>query len=248
MRQLKVFRLAFLFIFYSVTSFAQGGPPMITDDPGTPGAGNWEINAAGIYSAGGGKHILQLPYFDINYGWGERVQLKVETGLGVAKTDSLPETGVETLLMGVKYRFIDEETSGISISTYPQVQFHTFFISSNPLLTEPGNQLILPFEFSKTVGDFELNADLGYIYATEVSSGIFYGLLIALEKPKPWEPLLEIHFNTNTNGTGSAVLLNGGFRFAFTEKMNLLFAIGHTLEEPIGINPDLTTYLGIQFH
>ena len=38
-----VFRLAFLLTFYSIASFAQGGPPMITDDPGTPGAGNWRV-------------------------------------------------------------------------------------------------------------------------------------------------------------------------------------------------------------
>ena len=24
--------------------FAQGGPPLLTDDPGTPGKNNWEIN------------------------------------------------------------------------------------------------------------------------------------------------------------------------------------------------------------
>jgi hypothetical protein len=29
-----------------LTVHAQGGPPMITDDPGTPGNGQWEINVA----------------------------------------------------------------------------------------------------------------------------------------------------------------------------------------------------------
>jgi hypothetical protein len=29
-----------------LTAHAQGGSPMITDDPGTPGNGQWEINAA----------------------------------------------------------------------------------------------------------------------------------------------------------------------------------------------------------
>jgi len=27
-------------------AFGQGGPPMITDDPGTPGPGKWENNIA----------------------------------------------------------------------------------------------------------------------------------------------------------------------------------------------------------
>ena len=31
---------------YAPQLFAQGGPPMLTDDPDTPGAGVWEINTA----------------------------------------------------------------------------------------------------------------------------------------------------------------------------------------------------------
>ena len=30
-------------------AFGQGGPPMITDDPGTPGNGKWEDNLAIIF-------------------------------------------------------------------------------------------------------------------------------------------------------------------------------------------------------
>ena len=30
-------------------AFGQGGPPMITDDPGTPGNGKWENNFAIIF-------------------------------------------------------------------------------------------------------------------------------------------------------------------------------------------------------
>jgi hypothetical protein len=249
MNALKLFIFLFFVLICSPTwVWAQGGPPMITDDPGTPGDKNWEINLAGIYSTGGGQQILQLPYLDINYGWGERIQLKIETGVGTAKVGSSSAIGVESLLLGVKYRFLDEERAGISISTYPQVQFHTFFISDDPVLTAPGNQFILPFEFLKTLGDFEVNLDLGYIDATEVSSDFFYGILLAYEKPKPWEPLLEVHVNTNTDGTGSMVLLNAGFRYALTDKTNFLFAIGHTLDQPADLSPELTTYIGFQLH
>jgi hypothetical protein len=33
--------------FLPAPAFAQGGPPLITDDPDTPGPGHWEINIAG---------------------------------------------------------------------------------------------------------------------------------------------------------------------------------------------------------
>ena len=31
-------------LLFATPAYAQGGPPLITDDPGTPGNGKWEIN------------------------------------------------------------------------------------------------------------------------------------------------------------------------------------------------------------
>ncbi len=72
--------LILLLAFSSRGAFAQGGPPMVTDDPGTPGSGNWEINIAALGAFSSSQQLIQTPYFDINYGLGERLQLKVETG------------------------------------------------------------------------------------------------------------------------------------------------------------------------
>ena len=33
-----------LLLLAPLSLFAQGGPPLLTDDPGTPGRNNWEIN------------------------------------------------------------------------------------------------------------------------------------------------------------------------------------------------------------
>jgi len=51
MKRLKPLVLAALFLlilpgFSTRAVLAQGGPPLITDDPGTPGDGKWEINLA----------------------------------------------------------------------------------------------------------------------------------------------------------------------------------------------------------
>ena len=58
---------------------AQGGPPLVGDDPETPGAGTWEIDLAVMMSQGTGRTDWALPDVDINYGWGDRIQLKFDT-------------------------------------------------------------------------------------------------------------------------------------------------------------------------
>ena len=62
----------------SFAVFAQGGPPLLTDDPGTPGNRNWEINIASTQFFSPGENEVETPLLDINYGLGDRIQLKYE--------------------------------------------------------------------------------------------------------------------------------------------------------------------------
>src|SRR2546422_8519952 len=57
---------------------AQGGPPLITDDPDTPGPGYWEINVAALLEKNAQNRRLETPRVDVNYGVGRRIQLKLE--------------------------------------------------------------------------------------------------------------------------------------------------------------------------
>ena len=49
---------------------AQGGPPMITDDPGTPGNGKWENNLAVAFEHRPNERSFDSPAIDLNYGVG----------------------------------------------------------------------------------------------------------------------------------------------------------------------------------
>ena len=62
-----------------LTAFGQGGPPMITDDPGTPGNGKWEDNLAIIFAHRPNETSIALPEIDLNYGVGEHIQLTLQT-------------------------------------------------------------------------------------------------------------------------------------------------------------------------
>lgn len=50
----------------------------MTDDPGAPGNGHWEINLAAIFAKTHGRRELAAPDVDINYGLGENLKLKAE--------------------------------------------------------------------------------------------------------------------------------------------------------------------------
>jgi hypothetical protein len=54
-----------------------GSPPMVSDDTGTPGNGNWEINVVLAGDISKDSHAFELPLMDVNYGIGDRLQLKI---------------------------------------------------------------------------------------------------------------------------------------------------------------------------
>ena len=91
------------------SSFAQGGPPMLTDDPGTPGAGVLEIYLSYIEQKTRQERLRIVPHVDFNYGLGEQIQLKYETSwlLSEAPDGGGTKSGLDNSLLGVKWRFLD---------------------------------------------------------------------------------------------------------------------------------------------
>jgi len=69
---------------------ADAGPPFITNDPGTPGNGHWEINIAAMQTTVPDESVWQLPQLDVNYGLGERIQLTFEVPYVVVNQTGQP--------------------------------------------------------------------------------------------------------------------------------------------------------------
>ena len=103
---------------------AQGGPPMLTDDPGAPGDGQWEINTALLEERTSSARDRSFPNVDINYGLGEHIQLKYETGY--LFSDGPGSNGLrhdwDDSLLGLKWRFADQDNAGVDLSVYPQLE------------------------------------------------------------------------------------------------------------------------------
>jgi hypothetical protein len=110
---------AALFLTTGLALHAQGGPPFRSDDPETPGNRHWEINFGFIGDRNPGSGAYQVPDFDINYGLGDRIQLKYELPIAIEETRSQPADGSEPAtrgqvigdpgesLMGIKWRFYE---------------------------------------------------------------------------------------------------------------------------------------------
>src|SRR5271170_1316399 len=109
--------------FFSVgtSAFAQGGPPYYTNDPGTPGPFNWEINIGYMPFFYSNQSVSHVPDVDINFGIGDRIQLTYESAwLRVQNPSSPTKFGLNQSNFGFKWRFLDHGENGLSISIFPQ--------------------------------------------------------------------------------------------------------------------------------
>jgi hypothetical protein len=106
-------------ILFAVAAQGQGGPPFRTDDPETPGNEHWEINFGWIGDRNPEAGDYEVPDFDINYGLGDRIQLKYELPIAIEEIRPLPATpttpalaghviaGLGESLLGIKWRFYE---------------------------------------------------------------------------------------------------------------------------------------------
>ncbi len=228
-------------IAYSTNARAQGGPPMITDDPGTPGTGHWENNFAFTLDNTPTEHLYETPIADINYGWGPNIQLKLELPLVVVKTPNASAvTGLANANLGVKIRFLDEDSSGINFSTYPQYRLNYTGVSTILF----GNQFFLPLEAMRTFGNLELDGEVGYDFLKAQPGEWEYGVVAGYNTSESFEMLVELHATSATN-MATELIANVGGKYKLADAFNLLGSVGRNLT-PAGYNEYLA-FVGLQW-
>jgi hypothetical protein len=227
---------------YGVNTFAQGGPPMITDDPFTPDSGHWENNIALQWTHTADTHLIEFPAADINYGWNERTQLKIEMPLFAYTSEAAHSViGRGDVRIGIKERFIDEEQSGFALSTYPQYQFATATATDEI----DGAQFFLPIEAAKTFGRIHLAAEAGYNFVNSSTDEISYGVVGGYDVNKQWEWFAELHRENEIHGEAEESILNVGMHYDIGHSLALLASAGTTLNTEKRGHTSLA-YLGFQ--
>jgi hypothetical protein len=238
---------AWLQLASSGAALAQGGPPLVADDPGTPGDGRWEINLATIGSNSYRHWDVSAFDADINYGWGDDAQLKLDVPLAYAKdTGSGWKSGLGSIGVGVKWRFVDMgDEHGFSMSTYPQYLSGWSGYSRRHGLAADRPEFFLPIEAAAEVGEFAFAAEAGRTFVRR--------------EPDEWEAglaashacfggqvtcLVELHHTWAPHN--SQTLLNLGFRRSLNPSLALLGSVGREFGVDTPERQRLAFYLGFQ--
>ena len=181
-------------LFMTLPAWSAAGPPMVSDDPATPGDSHWEINIATLTFRVTQASITQLPLVDINYGLGEYVQLKVEVPWVIQDAAGLQLKGFGDSLAGVKWRFYDKGEEGWRISTFPQAAFSPSARSIQKGIASSGVGYLAPIEFLHALGSGDINFELGRWFrpAGQGDSWIM-GAVLTREVRKGFELMLELH-------------------------------------------------------
>lgn len=227
---------------------AQAGPPLVTDDPSTPGDGKFELNLATTLDRVGDAGTFEAPLLDLNYGVGDDLQLKYELPW-VWLDDGDSANGLGRSLAGVKWRLRDDSERGFAFSIYPQVEFENpGSDSAHRGIVDPGTDLILPIELAHDFGAFDGVFEAGYVLREDEADEWFAGLAGAFPATEGIELAAEIRMESDGPVSDAIGFGNFGVRASLSESSTLLASAGSGLwsagEEP---TPGLLAYLGVQF-
>ena len=228
--------------------YAQGGPPLITDDPGTPGDGNWEINVAFTAEKRRMQREYESPLLDINYGLGDRIQLKYEVPwLVLDERGQHTKTGLGNSAFGVKWRFFDQGSRAIDMSIYPQFEFNTSNSAEDRGLLDRGVEFVLPFQIEKSFGPISVNPEFGYTFREYNDNEWIYGLAVGYEVSSNLELLAEISGTTGQDFEDDELVFNLGARCELSETRTLLLSAGRSFRSSASGEPEFLLYTGLQF-
>jgi hypothetical protein len=214
---------------------AQGGPPMITDDPGTPGDKKWEINLALAFEHRPGETAADFPAIDLNYGVGEHIQLTLQTAPVLLKRRGRGLIGgLGGTEAAVKWRFLDQQThgDGFDMSMFPRVIFNLASSSPRRRLSEEGTRFQIPMQLAKTFGRWHGDVEFGPHVSSVARSEWLYGVVAGLDVSKGTLLMAEVHGASRMNFTRDALTVNVGIHHKLSETRILLVSLGREIRSP----------------
>jgi hypothetical protein len=224
---------------------------MRTDDPGTPGNRNLEVNFASTLESGRTERLIEAPLFDMNYGLGNQLQLKLEVPVVHQTEAQFSQAVIGDLLAGVKWRFHGDSNHSLQISTYPQLEFDN---SGSPEYHEQaghGLHFLLPIEIAKKLGPVSANAEAGYWFTQDGTNQWILGLAISHNFDDHLELIGEIYALGKTTQTQApSATLDLGARRKLRPPLILLLMGGHSVGYAPAGTPQWVAYAGLQvlFH
>jgi len=244
----RVTFILFFFLCAASRAFAQGGPPYYTNDPGTPGHLNWEINVGYMPFYYSNQSISHTPDVDINFGLGDRIQLTYENAwLRVQDPSSAAKFGLGQSNLGVKWRFYDAGDSGLSVSTFPQLFLNNPDDAVRRGITSASQAFLLPFEFSKKFGPVGVDYEIGYQFAHAGPNGWLMGLVLGHDFTSKFEIDIEFYSQGTFHPSVYQPTIGAGARYKIHKPAILLLMTGRSFEPDRSNQSYFVGYFGLQF-
>jgi hypothetical protein len=223
---------------------AVAGPPYATDDPEPTETGHWEIYAftAGTRADGSFDGVAGA---DLNYGPLPNVQLTATLPIDFIRDRGM-HAGIGDVELGVKYRFINDETAGISVAIFPRVILPT----ASRRFGTGRVQLLLPVWAQKDFGPWSLFGGGGYTINPGAGNRDFWQSGLALTRNVT--PRLSLgaevaHQGPDAAGARSTTALGVGGIYHVAGPFSLLFSGGPVFEHRGGTGANAYAALGLSF-
>ncbi|MFZ0136896.1 MAG: transporter [Candidatus Sulfotelmatobacter sp.] len=254
----RTFALPLLFVIvaaFAPRATAQGGPPYYTNDPGTPGNHNWEINLGYMPFFYSDQSVSHVPDVDINFGVGDRIQLTYENAWlrvqGPSSGTQNPSSGTRFGLgqsnPGVKWRFYDAGESGLNVSVFPQLFLNNANDAVRRGITPASETFLLPFEFAKKLGPIDVDYEIGYQLVHKGPDGWITGLVLGHDFTPKLEADVEIYSQGTFHPSQSQPTIDFGGRYKIHSPVIFLFMAGRSLEPARSNQSYFLGYFGFQF-
>jgi hypothetical protein len=241
------FAATLLLWLLSVEVHAQAGPPYLSNDPGTPGNGNWEINVAAAPTVTRNGTSYQAPQIDLNFGLGDRIQLTYEVPY-VISTDNggTTHSGWGNAYPGIKWRFLDQGDAGWQLSVFPQVETGVSTAAQESGLGEPGPRYLLPLEATRKVGPLDVDMEVGYYLPSHGSHERIIGLVVGHTFDSKLELDTELYDDRASDGQPRQTTLDFGGRYPLHRGIIALFMAGRSISGTGAGQPEFFGYFGVQ--
>jgi len=232
---------------YCPEGHAQGGPPYLTNDPGTPGNGNWEINLASMQTIARGVAAYQTPQIDLNFGLGERIQLTYEVPYVLqSNAYQTVQGGWSNAYPGIKWRFLDQGEDGWQMSTFPQLETAGSPHARAAGIAEPGPRLLLPLEIARKLGPWDVDFEAGYYVAGHGPKERILGFATGRSVTDRLELDAEIYDDRAYDAAPRATTIDVGGRYKVRPGVIGLFMAGRSINGFASGQPEFMAYVGVQ--
>ena len=222
------------------------GPPILTNDTGTPGSGKRETNVGFTVEKRRDTTLYNTPALDLNYGIGDRIQLSYSVSwIVLDTTNEAAKSGLGNSEVAVKWRFLDEDKNGMALSVYPRFIFNNPVSSADKGLVDKGTVFRLPFQMEKKMGMIIINPEIGHDFRQEGGDGWLYALALKYDEIKGLEVLAEVFGTADNSFKKKENVVNIGVRKDVRENVSLHASVGRSLHQTPD-QPTLLSYVGLQ--